>query len=205
MEEPLCLRKIPASKNNRDKRRGRVSQLSVETLLSHSTEKLRTGNLPCFRKLLPSQNFMGRRGEGGSITISPIENLSHSTAKIRGGTLLCFRKFLVSKKVWDKRRGRVSRISVENLFSHSTDKLRRGKLCFRKVLVSQNFMEKTGREGGSITIFRRNFLTLLKKFVEEPFCVLEKCWYRTILGIRERAGITTSHRKFVVSQYRKTS
>ena len=41
-------------------------------------------------------------------------------------------------------------------------------------------MHKRGR---GITTLR---LTVPKLFVEEPFCVSENCWYRKILGIRER-------------------
>ena len=44
-------------------------------------------------------------------------------------------------------------------------------------------------------------------FVGEPFCVSEIFWYRKMLRIRERPGgsIRIFHRKFDVSQYRKTS
>ena len=37
-----------------------------------------------------------------------------------------------------EREGGASRLSIENLLSHNTEKLRRGNLCVRKVLVSQN-------------------------------------------------------------------
>ena len=49
-------------------REGGASRLSVEILLSHSTENenLRRGNL-CFRKLLVSENVKDKR-EGGGIT-----------------------------------------------------------------------------------------------------------------------------------------
>ena len=46
--------------------------------------------------------------------------------------------------------------SVENFFSHSTGKVRRGTiLCFRKFLVSNFFMDKRG--GGIVKIFCQNF------------------------------------------------
>ena len=49
-------------------------------------------------------------------------------------------------------------------------------------------------------------LTEPKNFVEEPFCVAENFWYRKRSRERERGGsITTFPKKFVVSQYRKTS
>ena len=49
------------------------------------------------------------------------------------------------------------------------------------------------------------FLTVPKNFVEEPFCVSEKFWYRKMLRIREGAGITIFCQNCFVSQYRKTS
>ena len=42
--------------------------------------------------------------------------------------MLCFRKFPVAKKFMDKTGGGVSRASVENFLSQSTEKLRRGIL-----------------------------------------------------------------------------
>ena len=68
----------------------------------------------------------------------------------------------------------ISRFSVENLLSHSTEKLRRGTiLCFTKLLVSKNLMDKREEQGGSITIFCRKVfcLTEPKKFVGERFSV----------------------------------
>ena len=57
-----------------------------------------------------------------------------------------------------------------------------------------------------ITIFRwKNFcLTVLKNFVEDPFCVSENFCNRKMLGIREGAGITIFCQNCFVSQYRKT-
>ena len=75
---------------------GGASRLSLENLLSHSTEKLRRGNL-CFRKFLVSKNVKDNRERGASRL--SIENLlSHNTEKLRRGNL-CFRKVLVSKNV----------------------------------------------------------------------------------------------------------
>ena len=57
----------------------------------------------------------------------------------------------------------ISRFSIENLLSPSTEKLRRGTLlCFTKFLVSKKFMDKRGvgeegEEGGSIKVFCQNF------------------------------------------------
>ena len=61
----------------------------------------------------------------------------------------------------DQRGEGVSRFSVENLLSHSTEKLRRGTLlCFTKFLVSKKLWiteEGGGREGVS-RFSVRNFL-----------------------------------------------
>ena len=61
----------------------------------------------------------------------------------------------------------ISRISIESLLFHSTEKLCWGTLlCFTKFLVSKNLMDKRGGEdGGSITIFGHNFfLSQCQKF-----------------------------------------
>ena len=42
--------------------------------------------------------------------------------------MLCFRKSLVAKNFTDKRGGGVSRFSVENFLSHSSENIRRGTL-----------------------------------------------------------------------------
>ena len=53
-----------------------------------------------------------------------------------------------------QRGGGVSRFSVENFLSHSTEKLRWGRLrCFRKFRVSQNFMHKKGISLNSVEKF----------------------------------------------------
>ena len=67
----------------------------------------------------------------------------------------------------------MSRFSVENYLSHSTEKLRRGTLlCFTKFLVSKKLMEKRGegRKGVSQISVELVGLTVPKKFVGEPFC-----------------------------------
>ena len=66
----------------------------------------------------------------------------------------------------------ISRFCIENLLSHSTEKLRRGTLlCFTKFLVSRNFLDKRGEEGGREyhDFLSKNFcLTVPKFFVGEP-------------------------------------
>ena len=55
----------------------------------------------------------------------------------------------------------ISRFSIENLLSHSTEKLRRRTLlCFRKFRVSKNFMDKKGGGGEGVSRFSvKNFLS----------------------------------------------
>ena len=94
-----------------------------------------------------------------------VKNLFRSTEKLRRGTPLCFRKLLVSKNVRDKRAGRVSRLSVGIVLSHSTETFRRGTFLR---CVSENFwwrkslrVKRGGAgEGGSNKISRRKFLCL---------------------------------------------
>ena len=50
------------------------------------------------------------------------------------------------------KQGGVSRYSVKNVLSHSTEKLRRVTfLCFTKFLISEKIMDKRGEDGKSIT------------------------------------------------------
>ena len=55
----------------------------------------------------------------------------------------------------------ISQFSVENLLSHSTEKLRRGTLlCFTKLLVSKKLMHKRGGGGREYHDFlSKNFLS----------------------------------------------
>ena len=83
----------------RERERGGASRLSVEILLSHSTENLRRGNL-FFRKFLVSKKVKDNRERGASRLSN--ENLSHNTEKLRRGNL-CFRKVLVSQNFMDEK------------------------------------------------------------------------------------------------------
>ena len=80
------------------------------------------------------------------------------------------------RKTSRRRERRASRLSIENLLSHNTEKFRRGNLCVRKVLVSQIFMDEKGRKGVSrfsdgnflshrAEKFRRGTLLCCKKFL----------------------------------------
>ena len=77
--------------------------------MSHSTNKLRRGNLLCCF----SENFWYRKnswireGEGRErvLRFSVKNFLSNSAEKVRRGTLQCFRKFLLLENVNEKRGG----------------------------------------------------------------------------------------------------
>ena len=120
--------------------------------------------------------------------------------------------FCVAETFWyrkmsrrERERGGASRLSLEKLLSHRTEELRRGNLCFRKFVVSKSFKDKRERGGGHHDFLSKICcLTVPKNFVGET-CVSESFCYRKMLRIIERGVITTFHRKFVVSQYRKTS
>ena len=95
-------------------------------------------------------------------------------------------------------KSRKSRFSIENLLSHSTEKLRRGTLLrFTKILVSKKFMDKRG--GGYHDFLSKFFcLTVPKNFVGEPSSV------SLISGIERfhasESYVTILCRKFFVSQ-----
>ena len=89
-----------------------------------------------------------------------------------------FHYFLVSKNSWIRggREG-LSRLSVENLLSHSAEKLRRGTLlCFRNIVVSKTNRYKRG--GYHNVLSKLLSLTVPKNFIGEPFGVSEKFGYR---------------------------
>ena len=100
----------------------------------------------------------------------PLNNFRLTVPKKFVEERVCFRKFRVSKNFMPQRG--ISRFSIENLLSHSTEKLRRGTLlCFTKILVSKKFMDKRG--GGEYHDFLSKLfcLTVPKNFAGEPFSV----------------------------------
>ena len=140
----------------------------------------------CYRKILWIRGWE----EGRSITLICQFFMSHSTEKLRRGTFLFYTNFQVSKyfmhKRWGVEEGGVSRYSFNFFLSQSTEKLRRGTfLRFTKFLLSKNIMDN--RVGGvkeyhvNLSFFS---LTVPKNFVGEPFCFLQKLWYRKTLWIR---------------------
>ena len=108
----------------------------------------------------------------------------------------------------NKRGEGVSRFSVENFLSHSTDKFRRRTLlCFERVLVSKFFKQKKGEASRVSRLF---FLTGPKKF-----CLGTNLFFRKFLaGIKALCmkggggggcGITNFRRKFFCLTVSKNS
>ena len=78
----------------------------------------------------------------------------------------------------ERERGGASRLSLENLLSHSTEKIRRGNLCFRKFLVSKIVKDK--RERGASQLSFENLLSHNTEKLRGETCVAENFWYRKI-------------------------
>ena len=178
-----------------------ISLNSVEKSLSHSADKIRRRTLLCFERILVSKIFKQRREEASRFC----RKFFYLTGpkKLRQGTILCFRKFLVGKSIsWI--RGGGYHDFPSKFLSHCTEIIHwRTLWCFRKLLSSKIFMHKRG----GASLFCRNFLshrTETESFVKEPFCFPEVFWYRKKF-MDKRGHITSFFRKFVVSQYRKTS
>ena len=96
----------------------------------------------------------------------------------------------------------MARLSVENFFSHSGEKFRRGNFlccCFSYILVAKRYMDKTT---GIIKNSFENFCpTMPKIFVVEPFC---PSLFSGIEKVYASEGyVTIFRRKFFVSQSRK--
>ena len=179
----LYFRKVLVSQNFLYER-GRlgVSQFSVGNFLPHSAEKFCTGTLLCCRKFLVSKNVKEKREREGGITTFPRKFVVSIPKNFVGETCVS-KSFWYRKMLRIRERGRgASRLSVENLLSHSTEKLRRGNLCFRTVLVSKNVKDKRER-GHHDFPSKICCLTIPKDFVAET-CVSEKFWYRKILWMR---------------------
>ena len=138
--------------------RGWASRLSNEKLFSHNTEKLRRGNL-CFRKVLVSKNIKDKRERGHHDFPSKLCCLT--VPKIFVGETCVSESFWYRKMLRIREREGASRLSIETLLSHSTEKLRRGNLCFRKILVSKNVKDK--RERGASRLSIENLLSQYRK------------------------------------------
>ena len=153
----------------------------------------------CFRKKAVARKFLDKSGEYQN-NRSKIFCLE-TPETFGGGTFLCFKNFLVWKYFVDKGGG--SRFVVENVLSHTTEKVRSETLpSFRKILVSKKVR---GIRGAGYHDFPSKLFcfTVPNPFVEEHFCVSQSFGYRRILFLR--GDITVFYRKIVVSQCRNIS
>ena len=125
--------------------------------------------------------------------------MSHSAQKFRKGILLFLRKFLVSRSFMDESGG-ITFFRRKFLVSQCRKISWASLQCFRKFGVTKNFMHNRRYHVFPAKIF---CLTVPKNFVKEPFSV------SLISGIKKfyayEGNITIFYRKYVVSQYRKTS
>ena len=99
----------------------------------------------------------------------------------------------------------ISRFSIENLLSHSTEKLRIGTLpSFTKFLVSNKFMDKRGEGSGGRGKYQ-DFPSKRghKNFVGEPFKVSLSSGVEKFYA--SECYVTIFCRNFFVSQCRKNS
>ena len=107
VEKPFCVSENFEIPQNYMPKKG-ISRLSVESLLSHSAEKIRRGTVLCFIQLLVSKNFVLYTV---MLWFSAKIILSLSAESIRRGTSLFFRTFQVLKTLMPKQR--ISRFSLE--------------------------------------------------------------------------------------------
>ena len=127
----------------------KVSRISVEKFLSHSTEKFRRETFGV------SENFWYRkilcfRGICHDFP-SKIFALQYRNISSRNPSVLCFRKFPVAKKFMDEWGGGGEGGSItifrRKFFVSQCRKISYGKpsvLCFRKFPVAKKFMDKRG-------------------------------------------------------------
>ena len=140
VEEPFC---VPA---NFRYRKVFITKKVIESLLSHSTEKLRLGTLRCFTTSLVSKKFMDerRRVEGRSIAFPCIKRFVsqwRQTSEVYP-SVLCFRKFLGSKNLRDIKRGVT--ILCRNRFDSQYRIISQGNPSVRHYLqLSKTFLLKT--------------------------------------------------------------
>ena len=135
----LCCRIFRVSKNSMHK--SGISQISIEKMLSHSTEDFREGIL-CFWRNSGFEKFYGWKG---GITFFRRKILVPQCRLISWASLHCFKKIGVWKNFMNQRGRGVSRFSVEN-FSHTVPRSFVGEHfgVSENFCVSQEFMHRMG-------------------------------------------------------------
>ena len=201
VSENFWYRKMLRIREREREREGGASRLSLENLLSHRTEQLRRGNL-CFRKFLVSENVKDKRERGHHDF--PSKHCCLTVPKIFVGETCVSESFWYRKMLGIRERGghhdfpsKICCLTIPKNFVWVTCVSE--KFWYRKMLRM--------RERGGHHDFPSKIccLTVPSNFVGET-CVSKIFWYRKMLRIREGGGgITNFCRKFIVSQYRKTS
>ena len=147
-----CFSNFPVAKKFLDKG-GDIKTFRRKFSFPHC-RKISYGNhfVQCFRIFPVAKKFMDKGG-GGSIKIFRRIIFLSQYRKISWGHPVeqCYRNFPVAKKFMDKGGG-ISRLSVEKIFTHSAEKLRRGILFCFTIFRYRNMLGI--KEGGSIKIFR---------------------------------------------------
>ena len=181
-----------------------VSRVSVENFLSQIAETIPRATLSLVSGI---ENVYASEGY---VTIFRGTSLTQNTEPFRGGTLLCCVSdpFWLRKSLWKKRGGGLSKLSVANFLSHSSETLVEEPFSavFQKIAGSEKVYGKE-RGGGSIEFFRR------KIFVSNCRNILTFCrgtlysfisfGYRNYLCFR---GLYHNFpRNFFVSEYRTIS
>ena len=116
-----------------------ITLFFTENLLSHTMEKNRRGTFLCFKNFLVPENFRGKRGGGSHQFPSKLFCLPVPNQFVEKP--LCVSESFGYRSFFMPIKG-ISRISNENLLSHSPEKLRRGTLlCFTKLHVSEKFKD----------------------------------------------------------------
>ena len=156
-----------------------ISRFSRETLLSHSTGKLRREPFCVSQRFWYRESLMDRRGVGRNeyhdflsknFCLTVPKNFVGEPFSVSQS--FCYRKILWIRG-WEE--GRSITLICQFFLSHSTEKFRRGTFLFHKIfLVSKYSMDKRWgvKEGGVSRYSVKKFLSQsTEKLRREHFCV----------------------------------
>ena len=172
----LCCRKFRVSKNSMHKRG--MSQISIEKLLSHSTEDFREGILRFWKNC----GFEKLYGWEGGITFFRRKFLVSHCRRISWASLHCFKKIGVSKNFMHNR---VYHAFLSKVFGVTVPKNLVGiPSMFQKIWGNVKFYSSE-TEGVSSFSLETFWHTVPKTVFAEHFGVSEKIVYRKILCIKK--------------------
>ena len=151
----LCFRTFLVAKIFMDKKGG-ITRVSVESFLSDSAEKFRSGTLQCVINFGYRKNlcFRGLCND----FLSKIFRLTLPKKLVGEAFFAVFQEISGTEKVFRQERGESNKFFLRNFFSsHSVEKCRRGFLqSFNNFGNGESLEEKV--RGESIKIFRWTFL-----------------------------------------------